>query len=409
MKNRDDYSSLAYKPYKKDIFYEVSVPAPSNEPAKPETSPLETLEKSFDVFKKLVDIVDDVWNAIGRTSLPAKTVENITPKVVGSTSLIIFAFEGMEGGKLAYEAIKARNKDKTDPLNDTDLVVGLLTTFWSAIGYYLSLAFLIVNAIGSLAGIIALSLASSILSGLLTAIYSLALLRNVEKLLDANEKYADAEKVYDNNKKPIASTDKINNVSSANNPTIAPKKYADSAVGVRDKALNAKLEAERNVSFKAIEVVAASLVFAATIVTAVVSFGTVPAILLGVGVAVGLACKAFEYVDEKYDHKFSNGMRRFFKNAWDFVFSEDTKNQNEITNEKTVAAMPTSNPCPKSATTSTPIPNAKPIPKIKESIQNHYPNSSIMFQSPEQRFANNQNTAYTQLTRKILTRRDNIL
>lgn len=424
-KNTFDFSTLASMPDGTDIFPEfdgtdeITTPEDLNEELTESAKiPWHALKKGANGSKKLLDAADDVWTAASK-KLPNANL--ITPKITGSISLFLGLYEGVIGASRAYRAFK----DKNTPLRETKIVTGLLTAFFAALMVGVGLAFAILGTI------IFLKAATAILAFFPTAILSLSLLRKMDKLFDAHTNYEIAEQRYFAIEAEYKQVHATNSSTLSINKRLSPskvqpnlelekeleKKYI-AAGELRDKCYKNKLETERGYAFTSIELIASAFVLTGTILgivglfgaagaAAAASFGVIPFALVVTGITLAVVSKIFEWVDEKYDHKITNGMRRFFKNTrdsikdtWNSLFSKSNCHSSilKIPLAKTsVVREAVEKPvAPKSACTAIPIPS--PLAKIKEKLVTVRNNSlpSIFSNPKTTRVAQQEKTAYTQ-------------
>lgn len=320
------------------------------------------IRKGFNVCKKGIDLVDDLWTAIGNTALPKALVSMVTPFIVGVASGIVHAVEGILGLKTV---IKAATKIKTS-IRKTKIATGSIITALAGAGVGISAAYLTTGTGIVLAGS---ALMPAIIPALLFAVFAVALSRNLYKLHDVKNKidemtqknsklFAEIETLQKNNQllaKKRAVFCSINtNTSpqqieqnalelinlfsqeSVNNMKLATCRHD---IENNNKTLaglgNSLKKAEREVAFKTLELVAAAIVFIGVVLgTAAIvgaasaaSFGIVPLVICIVGVTLGMGFKIFEQVDKKKDHKLSDGIIEKLKNGLSSIFSRKNSTQ----------------------------------------------------------------------------------
>lgn len=314
----------------------------------------------FDASKKLFDGVDDAWNTL-KSTLSPKLIDLLTPFLVGSIGFIIHFFEGYEGGKDFVHAIL----HEKIPQKRTRLISGGLTFMLAGAGTGMSIA-LLTSAFG--VSVVGASLLPALIPGLLTTIYSLALWRNAYIFKIAREEEKEAEKSYQESlhealifKKQILDIrkdkkiliDQLNSLQTTSKPLSEKekndiKKYAcalqniihsESQYLTQLTTISANLEArkacyeifhekrlesERELAFKTVEVVASALTLVGTIFTlgaligaaTVASFGIAPMALLITGMTIGFTAKIFESVNEKFNYSSTTKIRNWLTHKW---------------------------------------------------------------------------------------------
>lgn len=333
---------------------------------------LSAIKKPFDISKKFIDLIDDIWNAVGRNALPAKTVEAVAPILVGIVGAILHAVEGAQG---LWDTVKAIRKEKSRN-RKTKIAVGLLSFMLGGAGFGLSISYI---AFGAGAEVLGSAVMPVLIPALLGAIYAVQLWKLSYRLHTLKQREAKAEKaLHDfnvNNVMKMASlSEKIRDLKeekklleeanlaiqdkitakSHTSEDLRELKANDTAISVLSKKIHTKsykltqlknqqtrlenkykklhekrLQAERDVAFKCIEITASMLVVTGVTLGAgaligagsVATFGALPIALLVTGVVIGIAVKVFEYIDERNDHKYSNAMRGWFVDKWNSVTS----------------------------------------------------------------------------------------
>ncbi|VVC76849.1 hypothetical protein AQUSIP_21760 [Aquicella siphonis] len=365
---------------------------PQFEEEEPEEAPnkfmafLNLLKKPFDIGKKFIDLIDDIWNAVGRSALPAKIVEKVAPFLVGAVGAIIHAVEGVQG---LWDAIKAIRKEKSRN-RKTKIAAGLLTFMLGGTGVGLSLSYI---AFGLGAQVLGSALMPVLIPALLGRIYSVQLwklsyrlhtlkdreakaerklnafkIQNAQSMLtlemdiraitqekklleEANAvilEKVQARKASDTDLERLKANDKaISTLSSRlyeKNTQLTQLKNQEARLQTKYNRLREKrLQAERDVAFKVIEITASMLVVTGVTLGAtallgagtVATFGALPIALLVTGVVIGIGVKVFEYIDEKNNHKYSNAMRGWFADKLDrlaSIFKSEPRVENSPNN-----------------------------------------------------------------------------
>jgi hypothetical protein len=266
----------------------------------------------FNIGKKFVDVLDDLWSFL-RGSLPADLIQRLTPFILGGVGFITHLGEGIQGAKLAYRAYKDKKESRQ---RKTRLASSLLITLLAGAGLGLALS-LVASTFGAAVSGAAIILAPALIPGSLGAIYSLSLWRKGYIFYKAREKEAEALRAYNEERERWENSP--HNEFGGPRPKALQEKYECYAF-FREQ----RLREERKVAFNIVEVLASIMVVTSTVIgtsaiigASVASFGALPAALLIIGVVAGVACKALEHFDKKYDYRFSRGMRDWFLNQWD--------------------------------------------------------------------------------------------
>lgn len=334
----------------------------------------------YNVAKKIVDIIDDLWRCITKplkSLIPVELVNAITPFLIGSTNLFIHFCEGMEG---LLDAIKAIKKTKT-VARTTKIITGFLIAAIGATGTGLSASY-IASATGAV--VLGAQFMPVLIPALLTCIFIVGLSKNIDILKTVNKLYKkervelkrlsevakqlDLTNAYrignleqdkgklivkrnlilssikdikniaiDKQEQLKAIEDKISEITKEQNFHSFKVEEAHKAVekqkAVVEKFREKKLAAERDVAFKTIELTASLIVLAGTILgtaailgaASVATLGFLPLGLVITGVVIASAFKLFEYIDGKKDNKYSNGLRNFFTDKVGPLFGRKKK------------------------------------------------------------------------------------
>lgn len=319
----------------------------------------------LDVGKKLVDGVDDAWNAT-KGAVPETLVDLLNPFFVGIAGGIINAAEGILGARRAYKAYK--NKETSE--RDAKIATGILSSFLGATGTGLAIS-LIVKGCGI--AILGSTVVPALIPACATLIYTAILLRKSYTFHCAKRAEHEAKEAYENALSKHQSSinelkETISNLHSQKNALrkeITPiliKVSENQALTKTEneiygqyKILNKtidhcdrtyrhihneintlkqnyedcrekRLKAERKVAMNVLEVSASVTVLTGIILGASLIFGSaftfgIPTIIILVGIGIAVAAKIFEKVDEKYDHKITKGIRDAFTSVYDYVFS----------------------------------------------------------------------------------------
>lgn len=336
----------------------------------------------YNVVKKIVDVIDDAWRIVMKplkAIVPPKVVSAVTPFLVGSTNLFIHFCEGVEG---LIDAIKAIRKTKTVS-RKTKITTGFLIAAIGATGTGLSASY-IASAAGAF--VLGAQFMPVIIPALLTGIFITGLWKNshilhsikheyqnekakleqlrgrLESITKTNSerfnnleeakhhyisqrnrilfKLADLNNVDIETQEKLAKIDyNLNSISRSQLALETQINEADDAVKNQtaraEKLKEKKLAAERDVAFKTIELTASLVVLTGTILgtaailgaASVATLGALPLAIVIVGVAIGISCKLFEYIDRKHNHKYSNGIRNFFTNTIGGLFGSKKKQE----------------------------------------------------------------------------------
>lgn len=329
----------------------------------------------YDVAKKIVDIIDDLWRVITKPLkiwIPQDLVNAITPFLVGSTNLIIHFCEAVEG---FLDAIKAIKKTKT-VARTTKIITGFLIAAIGATGTGLCLSYIASAAGAAVSGALYMPV---LIPALLTCIFIVGLGKNADILASVKklhkkekrelkllEEYADKldrtksaliENLEAQKSRLIAERNRIvfnlpnrERIDVDTQKVLAKLNHDISAISKEqnlysfqiddayqavekqkvqvEKVYQKKLAAERAVAFKTIELTASIIVLTGTILgtaailgaASVATLGFLPLGIVIAGVVIASAFKLFEYIDGKKDHKYTNGMRNFFTNKIGALF-----------------------------------------------------------------------------------------
>ena len=345
------------------------LPKDAHAETKDESEKKNPFKAIFNIGKKFIDLVDDVWSAL-RSVLPHEVIETFGPILIGATGFMIHLGEGYEGGKDAYHAYQNEKIRQ----RKTRILTSALTFMLAGSGAGLSIAYIASAAGASVAGV---ALMPVLIPGLLTAIYGLSLWRRsyifdrskideanaeweykksfaenhpklqrlgelITRLKERREKVSQpykeiVEKVKRNHKLTPREIHSYHEYIGKMNHFSGRQAKLDNRLGQLQGEMEGKwknyqhcrqhrLEAEREVAFTAIEVAASSLVLvgialgtAAIVGASIASFGLLPLALIISGVVVGAASKIIENEDEKSNFSFTNGVRNWFINTWDKV------------------------------------------------------------------------------------------
>lgn len=329
-----------------------------------------TLAAIFDVVKKFIDIIDDVWSSLKNTPIAKEIIDLLNPFLVGAAGGIINVVESVLGIKRAYKAYNNKNIGQRKFRIGTGVAVSILGAGGTAAAIMLILS----GAGIAVAGAVAMPV---VIPGTLLGIYSLMLLRKAYTFHRAKQEEAKAEAEY---KTLLHDQIELNNLQNHSNvvhtllkklqPEIASilarqthhnkitaadqrtldeyksylelqekldtryNKLEDKIEQAKTKYQHAheeRLKAERKVGLGTAEVIASSIVLAGTIlgltallgVASVASFGVLPLALIIIGVVIGVSAKIFEKIDNKNGNKLSAGIRGFFSR----LFSRSPKSQ----------------------------------------------------------------------------------
>lgn len=325
--------------------------------------------KFFDVIKKLIDMSDDVWNAL-KGFMPQDLANTVGPILTAGVGVVIHFREGYEGLKLALQAYK----DEKIGQRKTRIASSVLIFMFAGTGFGLSTALILGAAAGlTIAGTL---LMPTLICAFLTGIYALSLWRKgytfdqakiAEAKEEANYNHYKATEFENDHRQLNTLKSELTQLNAQKNEfnsrkiefilqkstshqqlddtekaTLADYKKITQQITIKQNAhavLSAKMEgiehrvnffreerlkAEREVAFGAIEVAASALVAIGTLLGAaalvgasIASFGALPTAILVTGVLLGFASKYFENKDEKNNFAYSRGIRNWFTKKWE--------------------------------------------------------------------------------------------
>ncbi len=333
----------------------------------------------FDVFKKIIDLSDDAWNAM-KSILPQNVAEQVGPFLIGAVGIIVHFREGYEGLKQFREVF--HNKEISQ--SKTRLLASFLTVMLAGTGVGLSVSLIAGAAGAAVSGIV---LFPFLICGFLTGIYSVALWRRSYTLncaqdaeIEAEQQYKNVEKKfnqlelrikrlelllnqYDKKIEPILlkqqhgedlSKDEYDIFNKYKEMKQTINSYEPEYIAVKNRMKEQqkqceylcenRLKAEREVAFGTLEVTGSALVLIGTVLgtaaligASIASMGMLPFGLLVTGVALGLVCKFIENRDEKNNYVYSRGIKSWFQSKWhQFTnrFFSTPQLANELNSEK---------------------------------------------------------------------------
>lgn len=334
------------------------------------------LAATFDIGKKLIDVVDDVWSAM-KNLLSAETIELVGSYLIGSIGAIVHAKEGYEGIKEFNEAYHNENIGQ----RKTRLIASTLTIMLAGTGIGLGGSLIAVGIGVSVAGA---ALFPALICGFLTTIYFVGLLKRSYILNQAIEAEAKAKQELDEYlqneypqdqarlnqltleihsleaKKQRYEDNGINQIlckrenqehlsfeeyQSLTSYSHISRQLAEKQTGYATltnkkerleqcyrRQQSERLVAEREVAFATLEVAASALVLIGTILgtaaligASIASFGIAPLAIIVTGVVIGVVSKFLENKDEKNQHSYSRSIRNWFCNLWDKVTADNSK------------------------------------------------------------------------------------
>lgn len=325
---------------------------------------LDARESSFEFIKKILGLLDNTWSGFQSLFLPQ------LPFLLSSIFTGVFGFvlligEGVEG---AVDAFKAYRKETTRQ-RKTRMVTNILAFMMAGAGMGFSLA-LLVGAAGVAISSMTITLAPLVISCFFMAIYSLSLWRNSYILHRAREEEALAAKELSDYRKISAQVeDKEREIKALHIQGILNKKdkhqhisdqegkiYQDylcrmqELLTLQSKAIELKVKieqhksyqtwhrrklyAERTLVFNIMDIIASSLALVATILgtaallgASVASFGTVPLVLLILGVVLGVASQLFENIDSRKQFVYTKGIRDYIISLWNHLTCKNPQHQ----------------------------------------------------------------------------------
>lgn len=325
--------------------------------------------KFFDVIKKLIDMSDDVWNAL-KGFMPQDLANTVGPILTAGVGVVIHFREGYEGLKLALQAYK----DEKIGQRKTRIASSVLIFMFAGTGFGLSTALILGAAAGlTIAGTL---LMPTLICAFLTGIYALSLWRKgytfdqakiAEAKEEANYNHYKATEFENDHRQLNTLKSELTQLNTQKNEfnsrniefilqkctshqqlddtektTLADYKKLTQQIAIKQNThavLLAKMEgiehrvnffreerlkAEREVAFGTIEVAASALVAigtllgtAALIGAGIASFGALPTAILVTGVLLGFISKYLENKDEKNNFAYSRGIRNWFTKKWE--------------------------------------------------------------------------------------------
>jgi hypothetical protein len=261
----------------------------------------------FDISKKTIDIIDDVW-CVMRSIIPMIWYSLIGQFLTGGVGSLIHSVEAYQGFK---EALAAFNNKKLAQ-RKTRGAAGLITFALGCTGAGLSIS-LIASAFGaSVSGAMTIPV---LIPTLLISIYVTALIKR-------SYIFSQYHKLENLTEKRLLALEKttVSTVEELMKHHTQIEMLKESYNHYREE----RLRAERNMAFSAFEVFASVFILIGTIMSistfiaaaTMASFGLAPLILLVIGVALGLSCKIFEYADEKHHFQYTRRIRNWFLEQW---------------------------------------------------------------------------------------------
>lgn len=327
-------------------------------------APVEKFLSVFDIIKKFIDIIDDVWGAIGRAGLPKKLVSFISPILVGTIGMIV---HGTEAVRSLYHAIKNIGKEKS-VLRNPKIIANAFIFSAAAAGFSASLIYLIANFSIYIAGsafmpVIIPSMVAVIAGiGLIHNLYRYhVVMQNINSIQLSIEIYKKEikeheGKIAERKAKQTAllktledldkSTPDYADTLKKNADILAQMATEDSEdqlkiVAAKQNIKKANLDihtwnekrsnAARHATFRGVELLATTIVIIGIILgtTAIVgavgaaSFGAAtPLAIIITGVVLGFALKAFEHFDGKKNFRLTTKILNGLKNL---VFGQNSK------------------------------------------------------------------------------------
>src|SRR3990167_129175 len=356
----------------------------SNKP-EPTSQPKSRLRAAFDIGKKFIDIIDDIWSALRNTSIPKHIIDMLNPFLVSASGGIINVVEAIFGLKRAYKAYKNKNIGQRKLRIATGVgafALGITGTVCAGL--------LIASGVG--AAIAGAAFMPIIIPSTLLGVYSLKLLRKTYTLHRAKQEEAKAKAAYykvvmewDNelnnfrqqglalqselkkaekavleilNKKNVSTEDQ-EKLDSYQHYLALQEKLDAGYQEVQSRLESARLryehchqetlKAERKVALSMLEAAASGLVLAGTILglaailgaASVASFGVLPLALVVTGVVLGVLVKVFEKVDNKTANKLSGSIRNFFSRLFSRKPKTITEEQQPLLNLEKPQVAPT--------------------------------------------------------------------
>ena len=312
---------------------------------------------AYEVLKKIIDLMDDLWGSIATKLLPEQTVKLVSPYLVSLTGGIVHATEWV---KAIFALKKAILKTKT-AIRKTKIVSNTTTIALTSVGMGLSIAYF---ASGTGLAVAGASLIPVLVPAMMMGVLGVSLWRHAYQLHDVNAQIerqkqkqrdliANIKSFEKNNKIEVekrttllaraanASVQELESIAKAIKVSYKRQNDNDVALAAAQAELAAQpklfatldikqKKAEREVAMNTIEVVAAALVFigallgAAAIVGAgsVATFGMLPLALIITGVVIGVLVKSFELIDKHFkNYAYSNAIIGKLKKGWNKVCS----------------------------------------------------------------------------------------
>ncbi len=275
------------------------------------------LRIAFDIFKKIADSLDDIWQMIAAALNNPLLRDMVSSFLQGTVGIIIFIAEAYQGIKEAHYAVIA-NKSILNQ-RYTRIFTGLLVCALGITGAGLSTAFL-ASAFG--AAISGLPLLPILLPIFLASIY-IVKLGKTSYVLDQTRK-----KEMEDQTNLLHAKHVLERLSMKENPTEEDDRvffeYQETLLLQQQKYLFARserLNAERQVAFKAIEVSTTMIVLtgvfmALAVASGIASFGIAPTIIIASGVLLAFSAQIFDYVDERKKNAPTKYIRAGIVNSW---------------------------------------------------------------------------------------------
>ncbi len=277
------------------------------EPPKKKKSKLQVV---FDIGKKIIDLLDDAWDAVRSELSPNDSSPIMTGILSGGVSFIIFLGEGIIAAKEARDVYYS-----TTGQRKTKIAANVMSFLIAGAGAGLALALFASTVGASVAGA---PLFVVLLPALLGAIYSMALWKKLYIFHEAKNAFNEAVKKYEDCLK------KFNDLKFAckNEKDITKKQSLEKKLQhlkselsfleqSKELANEKRFYAKKQAAYTAVEITCLSFTLVGTILSVGASiglgaatFGALPLALIVIGVVSGMVLKFLEHKDEntRYQH-----------------------------------------------------------------------------------------------------------
>lgn len=356
--------------YLKQLHHELQVQGVNAISHARKVEDVSSIKQGFDVGKKALDFIDDSWDAL-KNIVKGKIIDKIGPFLSSAVGFIIHLGEGLSAAKMAYKAYG----DANTPQRKTKIAVGSLSFLFAGAGLGLSISW-VLGLLG--VGVSGFSVFPIIIPALLTGIYAMNVWSHAYAYHRAKEQTKQAKADFQNclvhhqrciNAINVRLQQREQIVKDAYHEMapIAKKMVEGAYVTPAERDLyenklkqikhcaqldhrdyrklaqhtveieksrklyvackKARAEAGREVVYASIEVLANTLILAATVLSvgavitaaSLASLGVLPLALVGVGVIVGLGVKMVQALDERHQHVVTHRISKWVSKGWDLL------------------------------------------------------------------------------------------